>query len=106
MKMLSLFLVVTLFTSKACNAYSQVTGTIKELYVHEFGQLALTLNEGFPQHAIAECARYNGNAGSRSLSPFLKSLLLAAYISKTKVKIGVAGCDDNWLRIRDIRLIQ
>ena len=81
----------------------QALGTIKESYVHESGVIAIKFNEGFTSKAIAECTIYNGYAGSRTADPVLKSLLLAAYSSKAKVKVGISGCDGEWLKIIDVR---
>ena len=92
-----------LFVSSFCSAYTQVSGTIEEIYVNETGAVAIKLDEGFTQQAINECATFNGYAGNRTADPALKSLLLAAYSSKSRVKLGVNGCDGNWLKITDVR---
>ncbi|MDZ7923415.1 MAG: hypothetical protein U5M23_05010 [Marinagarivorans sp.] len=98
----SLFLLVLLL-SLPCFAYKQAEGFIKELYVNTDGSIALKLEGGFSSDVTTECPSHNGYAGVRNSDPIVKSMLLAAYTSKSKVKLGIGGCDSAWLKIFDVR---
>ena len=89
--------------SASVNAYQQASGVIAELYVNQSGEVAVRLGGGFSSEVASECPSHNGYAGNKVPDPILKSLLLAAYVSKSTVKIGVIGCEDNWLKIVDVR---
>ncbi|WP_370978418.1 hypothetical protein [Agaribacterium sp. ZY112] len=97
-------LVFWLLLSLNSHSYTQATGTIKEIYIDKNGAVALKLNEGFSSSVVsAECSTYNGYAGIRDSEPAMKSLLLAAYAAKATIKLGITGCDGNWLKINDVR---
>lgn len=91
------------FSCYPCFAYKQAEGFIKEIYVNSDGSIALKLHEGFSSDVAAECPGHNGYAGVGVSDGVVKSMLLAAYTTKSKVKLGITGCDNAWLKIFDVR---
>ena len=64
---------IALFISNLVHAATSDQGTIKALYVDESGNMAIKLNNGFPQAiASGECTTYNGWAGVTADAPTLK----------------------------------
>ncbi len=104
MKLKTLLITALLLKAFPANAVF-VNGTIKTLFGSANGEVALKLNEGFPQEVInSECPGTNGFAGNKNPDPFLKSLLLSAYVSKSNVRLSISGCDGSWLKINNVYL--
>ena len=102
---LKTFLATALLTSAYGAGAASVSGTIKTLYGTPNGEVAIKLNEGFSEELInAECPGTNGFAGNKNADPFIKSMLLTAYVSQSNIRISIVGCEDHWLRIANVYL--
>jgi hypothetical protein len=103
LKLISLFLAVLMTSVSYAGANDQ--GIISELYVDDAGNMAIQLENGFPQAvARSECATNNGWAGVTIDAPELKSVLLAAKATQSLVTVSIYGCASNgaWFNVRGV----
>ena len=77
-------------------------GIISTLYADRTGNLAVKLDNGFPNSVAAgECSTFNGWAGVPAGNTELKAVLLSAKASQSPVRLSISGCEAGgaWLRV-------
>jgi L-serine deaminase len=82
-------------------------GKIKNLYVSVNGNIAIQLDNGFPNSASGgQCATANINSfgGNVTADPAFKSALLAAKAAQQSISVTVQGCEASgaWFKIIDV----
>lgn len=87
--------------------YVQDTGKIKNLYVSVGGNIAIQLDNGFPNSSSGgQCttASINSFGGNVVADPIFKSTLLAAKAAQQTITVTVQGCEANgaWFKIIDV----
>jgi len=88
-------------------SYVQDTGKIKNLYITATGNMAIQLDNGFPNSiADGQCATANGVSwgGNVTADAAFKSALLAAKAAQQKITVTVQGCEASgaWFKIIDV----
>jgi hypothetical protein len=102
-------LLLSIFGAVAANAapYVQDTGKIKNLYVSAGGNVAIQLDNGFPNSANGgQCSTANISSfgGNVTADPVFKSALLAAKAAQQSITVTVQGCEASgaWFKIIDV----
>jgi len=102
---LRLILLLLMLVSNTAFSASSDTGIISELYIDDSKNMAIKFIDGFPT-AIKnnECTTGYSWAGVTADVPEIKSSLLAAKLSGSKVTITMYDCTKNgaWLNIRAV----
>ena len=103
----ALIILVLGFGDVSAATYTQDTGKIKNLYVSASGNIAIQLDNGFPNAASGgQCTTANLNSfgGNAIADPVFKSTLLAARAAQQTLTVTVQGCEANgaWFKIIDV----
>jgi hypothetical protein len=102
-----LLMVVLLGSNTFSAAYVQDAGKIKTLFVSSSGNIAVQLENGFPNsNAGGQCATANLNSfgGNVTADPVFKATLLAAKAAQQNVTLTVQGCEAGgaWFKVIDV----
>ena len=98
-------LTILVLLSNLSFAYSTDTGIVTRIYTSPNGAIAFQIEGGFVNaEGAGQCENNNGWAGITQSDPVLKSLILAAKVSKSIVKVDLEGCNGSWFNIVGIYL--
>lgn len=84
---------------------TQDSGIINNLFINDFGSIAIRLDKGFPNSVAArQCPSADGAWAGGITDKTLKAALLMAKATKAPVAVTIEGCvgGGGWLRITEL----
>ncbi len=84
---------------------TQDSGIITNLFINDFGSIAIHLDNGFPNAvATRQCPNGDGAWAGGITDKTLKAALLMAKATKARITVTIEGCvgGGGWLRIMEL----